>query len=149
MTFNVKKIKKVSLGLTAVMAVLSLFISPTLVLAESPHMAADLLGTNNDDPNDGWVKNVIVNPGQKVKFQLDIHNTTVGTTAINVQAKVALPDSTGDAVATVSTDNAGSVTSTTHVTVNGGGKLQYVPGTTQLIWDRDGDGNKEFDNYSL
>jgi hypothetical protein len=140
------KIKKIGLGLSAIMAVLGLFVSPTLALAGSPNMTLSYLGTNNDDPNDGWIKNVNVTTGQKVKFNLEIHNTVVGTTATNVQVKATLPSSTGDSVATVMTDNAGNITDTVHINVNGGGTLQYIPGTTQVTWDKDGDGVKEFNN---
>lgn len=141
-----KRIKKVGLGLTAVMAVLSLFISPMLVLAESPNTTLSYLATNDNDPNDGWIKNVNINAGQRVQFYLEIHNTVVGTTAKSVSVKATLPENGGTSTATVWSENSNQVTDTVNVNTNGG-KLQYVPGSTQITWDADGDGVKEY-NYS-
>ena len=49
-------------------------------------------------------------------------------------------------MATVRADNANSASDTANIHINGGGKLEWLPNTTRLTWDMNGDGSKEYDN---
>ena len=127
---------------------------PASAWASEPHMTVLYLGTNNNDPNDGWTKNVNVGVGEYAAFYVEIHNTVVGTTAQNVKIKSTLPSGTvtsGSSTVTISADNANTVSDTVNfnITTAGGGQLQYVNGSTHMTWDPDGDGNNDYDGALL
>ncbi|MBI3342198.1 hypothetical protein HY024_03685 [Candidatus Curtissbacteria bacterium] len=142
---TLKNIKKVGLGLTAIMAVLSLFISPMLVLADGPVLVIKYLGSKDGN----WNSSVNVNSGETAWFYVEVHNTVVGTTANNVKVRASMPSSTGSSIAFVSADNAGTATGVVNLTVNGGGQLKYVPGSTHMTMDANGDGVKEYNDAQM
>lgn len=123
-----------------------LFLNLKTVSATNPNLTLLYLGNNNNDPNDSWDKNVSANVGEYIQLYTEIHNTNVPTTANNVKIKVNLPSGSGNSTATVSADNANSVSDSLTINVNGGGTLEYVTGSTELTWDVNGDGNKEFNH---
>lgn len=99
--------------------------------AAEPEMALIYLGAN-DGPNSSWSENVTLNQGQSIMFYAEVHNTVVGTTANNVKIKATLPNGSGTSNINVSADNAASVSDSVNIQVNGGGTLQYQPGSTQV-----------------
>ena len=123
-----------------------LFLNLRSALATNPNLTLLYQGNNNNDPNDSWDKDVSANVGEYVQLYAEIHNTNVPTTANNVKIKVNLPSGSGNSTATVSADNANSVSDSLTINVNGGGTLEFVTGSTELTWDVDGDGNKEYDH---
>lgn len=116
-----------------------LFLTIRSASASEPELALKYNVTNNDDPNDPWDHDVTVGAGQTVKFYAEIHNTVIGSTANNVRIKAAVPSTSGTSEAKVSADNAASATDSVSLTINGG-TLQYVPGSTFMTFDVDGDG---------
>lgn len=133
------------IGLTAmVLAISGLFMSLRSASAISPNMTVLYL-VNNETAGGGFGKSTNVSAGQTIQLTQDIHNTVVGSTANNVQIKVSLPSGTGSSTATVFTDNAGNVSDSVSLNVSGG-NLQYIPGSTRVTWDKNGDGIKEFNN---
>ncbi len=116
----------------------------------TPNLTVKYLGTNNDVASDPWSHNVTLNAGQHIGFYAEIHNTNVPTTANNVRIKVNLPSASGVSTATVSADNATSVSDSVTVTVNGGGQLQYIPGSTHMTWAPDGNtANPQFNGTQM
>src|SRR3990167_3588422 len=96
-----------------------------------------------------WSDSVTLNTGDTVHFYAEIHNTVVGTTANGVVISASLPSGTftnGTSTATVRAENANTASDSVSVNINGGGRLELLPGTTRLTWDVDGDGNKEYNN---
>src|SRR3989344_7249182 len=116
-----------------------------------PNLTVRTLVSEIEDPSQGWTSNLNTQAGRTVVFYVEIHNTQVQTLAENVKVKAALPSgvSTSHTIpVTVWADNAGSVSSA--VTVNvlnpaSGGSLQYLPGSSRLTWDFNGDGIREYD----
>jgi len=109
-----------------------LFLSLKSTLAGSPNLTVLYLGNNNNDPSDSWDHDVTLSTGQMVQLYTEIHNTNVPSVANNVKVKVVLPSSSGSTTVTVSADNASSVSDSVNLTVNGGGQLRYVPGSTEV-----------------
>lgn len=139
-----KTVKRVGLGLAASLTAVSLFVSPMLALADAPNMALIHLGSNGG----AWSNNVTVNSGESVWLYTEVHNTMTGTTANNVRIHVNLPSTSGNSTATVTADNANTATGNVSLTVNGG-QLQYVPGSTHMTWDSNGDGTNDADNQQM
>lgn len=82
-----------------------------------------------------WSTSTSAQVGDTVNLMVWDHNTVPGTTAQNVRVKVQLPQSfaaTHVPSATVSADNAQSVTGTAQVSVGVASKLSYLPGTAKL-----------------
>lgn len=109
-----------------------LFLATNSASAGAPNLTVSYLGNNNNDPSDSFDHDVTLNQGQMVQLYTEIHNTNVPSVANNVKVKVALPSSSGSTTATVSADNASSVSDSVNLTVNGGGQLRYVPGSTEV-----------------
>jgi len=127
---------------------------PAQALAEGPALDINLLGTDENDVNSPWNQNVNVPVGHQVQYALAIHNHVPGTVATGVRAKVSLPSgviTSGTSTATVTSSNATTVTQsiTVNVTTAGGGEIKYVPGSTQVTWDPDGDGDLEYNAVSF
>ena len=117
----------------------------------TPQMQVFSTGDNNDVPV-GYSDNVTLNPGQHLAMRLEIHNTIVGSTAENVVVKTTLPAGNitdGQVFTEVSASNASSVSDTVNVHVNGSGQLVFVPNSTTIHWDQDGDGVKEYNNTPI
>jgi len=109
----------------------------------------NLLGTDDNDASQPWSQNVNVPVDHQVQYALAIHNHVPGTVAKDIRAKVFLPSgviTSGTSTATVTSSDAATVTQsiTVNVTTAGGGEIQYVPGSTQVTWDRDGDGHLDY-----
>ena len=125
-----------------------LFLSLKSVSAGSPNLTLLYLGNNNNDSSDSWDHDVTLTSGQQVQLYAEIHNTNVPSTANNVKVKATLPSGTftdGSSTATLTADNASSVSDSVALHITGGGQLNYVPGSTVLTWDPNGDGNYEYD----
>lgn len=116
--------------LTIAFAGLFLTIKPAS--AVEPSLTVLYLGTNNDDPADPWDHDVTLNSGQTIKFYAEIHNVQTGSVANNLKIQASLPGGNGTSVATVSADNTASKTDSVNITINGGGTLQYVSGSTEV-----------------
>src|SRR4030043_806115 len=59
----------------------------------APNLTTRLLvNDNNDVPDQGWQHVLSSQAGHRVAFQVDIHNTVVGTVAENVHVRVAFPN---------------------------------------------------------
>lgn len=144
----IKRIWKTGATALVVLTMLfgGLFLNLRSALATNPNLTLLYLGNNNNDSSDSWDKDVSANVGEYIQFYAEIHNTNVPTTANNVKIKVNLPPGSGSSSATVSADNASSVSDSLNIQVNGGGTLEYVTGSTELTWDVNGDGTKEFDH---
>lgn len=145
----VSKAKISNILLTTVFLGAGLF--PNAALAQSPeaNLTVVYLGTNNNDPNDGWIKNVEGKSGDTLQFYIEIHNTIRSSQAKNLTVKSALPQGSfteGESRVDVTAANAIGVAETvkTRVTGSGGGSIEYVPGSTKMTWDQDGDGTYEF-----
>lgn len=124
-----------------------LFLSLKSVSAGSPNLTLLYLGNNNNDSSDSWDHDVTLTSGQQVQLYAEIHNTNVPSTANNVKVKATLPSGTftdGSSTATLTADNASSVSDSVALHITGGGQLNYVPGSTVLTWDPNGDGNYEY-----
>ena len=124
-----------------------LFLSLKSVSAGSPNLTLLYLGNNNNDSSDSWDHDVTLTSGQQVQLYAEIHNTNVPSTANNVKVKATLPGGTftdGSSTATLTADNASSVSDSVALHITGGGQLNYVPGSTVLTWDPNGDGNYEY-----
>jgi len=122
---------------------------PAQALADGPALDINLLGTDDNDAASPWNQNVNVPVGHQVQYALAIHNHVPGTVATGVRAKVSLPSgviTSGTSTATVTSSNAATVTQsiTVNVTTAGGGEIKYVPGSTQVTWDPDGDGDLDY-----
>src|SRR3989344_8034676 len=150
---QIKLIKRIwktgAIGLVVLtMTAGGLFLNLKAVLANpTPNMTIKHLGVGTQSPD--WSHSITLNPGDEVDFYAETHNTVVGSTADNVTLKVNLTGGTftdGSSVATVSADNANSASDTVNIHINGGGKLEYIANSTNVTWDIDGDGNKEFNN---
>src|SRR3989344_134490 len=149
------QIKLLRLGWKAGMAFLvavslvagGLFMSLKSASAGSPNLTLLYLGNNNNDSSDSWDHDVTLTSGQQVQLYAEIHNTNVPSTANNVKVKATLPGGTftdGSSTATLTADNASSVSDSVALHITGGGQLNYVPGSTVLTWDPNGDGNYEY-----
>src|SRR5579872_2694154 len=103
--------------------------------ADQAQMAVIHVGVNNDNPGAGWAHSVTLNQGQTIAFYAEVHNTFIGTTANNVVVKDSVPGGNftdGTSTVTVTTDNAGSASDSLNIHINGGGTLQYIPGSTSV-----------------
>lgn len=112
-----------------------------------PNLTVRHLGVRGGDS--GWTENVNLNQGDEVHFYAEIHNTVVGSRADNVTLTAAVTGGTftdGTSTATASANNASSASDTINIHINGGGQLQFVPNSTRVTWDVNGDGNKEYNN---
>lgn len=148
-----KKIFAILVGLFLIPLVIPL--SPFSVKAqEAPTLTLVYLATNNNDPNDGWVKNVQGDGGDALQFYVEVHNASVNTIAHNLKVKVNLPTANftqGESTVNVSSLNSQDISEKVNVEVKnaGGGRLEFVPGSTKLTWDQDGDGTKEFNEQVM
>lgn len=153
--------KKLIRKITAAFAVLSLttallYTGPVVRAAcaqAAPNMTVDMTVNDiSDSPDAGWVNNLNSEGGRRVQFNVEIHNTVVGSTANNVRAQVTFP---GGATSTitipvvVTTNNAGSVSDTVNISVPNASTMVFVPGSTRLFWDQNGDGSLDYDNAQL
>ena len=150
---TLEKIWKTGLAIlvAATLSIGGLFLSlPKTSAHGSPVMTTRMLVSDVDNPADGWQHNLNSQGGHTVKFYIEIHNTIVGTNTHNVRARVSLPGGVSQTLSvplTVSADNAASVsdTDTIHVvSPASGGRIEYIPGTTRLTWDENGDGTLDY-----
>ncbi len=145
-------IKKVISILTAlVLSFGMVLVSPAKAACaqSAPSMAVDMKAA--DTSVGSWQDNLSMQPGHRVQFNIEIHNTVVGSTAHNVRAGVTFPgaSTTLSIPVTVSTTDAGSVSDTVNITLPSAQTITYVPGSTRLFWDQNGDGTLDFDNAQL
>ncbi|KKR63997.1 MAG: hypothetical protein UU05_C0057G0004 [Candidatus Curtissbacteria bacterium GW2011_GWA1_40_47] len=106
-----------------------LFLSLKSVSAGSPNLTLLYLGNNNNDSSDSWDHDVTLTSGQQVQLYAEIHNTNVPSTANNVKVKATLPSGTftdGSSTATLTADNASSVSDSVALHITGGGQLTPV-----------------------
>ncbi len=117
--------------------------------ASNPSFALVYVGNNANDSTDAWDNDVTLENGQRVALYSEIHNTVVGTTAQNVKIKATLPGNSGASTATVSADGVNSVSQSVNLHLPAGSQLRYIPGSTKMTWDKNGDGNFEFQDTVL
>lgn len=113
----------------------------------SPNLTVRHLGVRGGESS--WSDNVTLDQGDEVHFMAEIHNTVVGSRADNVTLTAAITGGAfvdGTSTATASANNASSASDTINIHINGGGEIEFVPNSTRVTWDVDGDGNKEYDN---
>lgn len=124
--------------------------------ADSPLMTVDMKANDdNDVPDQGWKDTLSSEAGHRISFGVEIHNTKVDTEAKNVHVKVGFPTEAKNTLnipVNISADNAAGASDS--VTVNvaspaSGAKIKYVPNSTRLYWDMNGDGVKEYNNTPL
>jgi uncharacterized repeat protein (TIGR01451 family) len=95
-----------------------------------------------------WGTSASAKAGDTLDLLVWDHNSVPGSTAHNVTVKVALPNPTTDSMAhaisaSVSADNAATVTGNVLISTNGMTKLSYVPGSAVLYKNVPGnDGSK-------
>src|SRR3990167_1944978 len=130
------------------MLLVGLFLNLRNASATGAHLTLKYLGINNTIGG-SWDQSVSVSDGKVVKFYGEIHNDVIGTTANNVKIKATLPSSGGTSTATVSSDNTNTVSDNVTININGGGHLEYIPGSTRVTWDVNGDGVKEFSDTQM
>lgn len=146
------KINKIGLGLSATMAVLSLFVSPFAVPAmaqDMPILGTRYLVTNLNRDGGQWKKSTTAQPGDVLEFDVELHNTTVGTDAINPRVNVTTTMgefTNGTSTNHYKADNASEVGDQVQLTMTQPSSLGYMQGTTVLFYDQNGDGNMEFNN---
>lgn len=145
----IKKIWKTGVVTLVVSTMLlgGLFLNLRNASATGAHLTLLYLGINNTTGG-SWTHSVNVSEGQVVKFYAEIHNDVIGTTANNVKIKATLPNTTGTSTATVSSDNTNTVSDNVSINVTGG-HLEYVPGSTAMTWDTNGDGTFEYNGTAL
>lgn len=83
-----------------------------------------------------WGTSVSASPGETISLLVWDHNSVPDTIARNVQIKVNLPTvfaNTHTPTASVSADNAATVTGSSTVNVGTSSKLQYVPGSAKFL----------------
>lgn len=98
-----------------------------------PEDNATLLVAKSGQP---WTDKVDTTIGEYLTLQVWDHNTVVGTTAQNVNIKVTLPTNPAKNLypqATVSADNADSVSGIVTVSSNTENTLSYVDGSAELL----------------
>ncbi|HSI20529.1 MAG TPA: isopeptide-forming domain-containing fimbrial protein [Verrucomicrobiae bacterium] len=84
---------------------------------------------------ENWSRSTTAQIGDTVNLMVWDHNTVPDTTAHNVRVKVTLPTAVATShtpSATVSADNADSVTGTSTISVGTASKIGYIPGTAKL-----------------
>ena len=134
-----------------------LFVALSSTSAEGePHMtAAMFVNDNSDNPDAGWQHSLSSEAGRKLSFTVEIHNTVVGSEANDVKVAVDFPDGTQNSLNIplyVSSSNANNASDTVVVNVTNpaaGAQIKFVPNSTRLYWDKDGDGTKEYNNTPL
>lgn len=134
------RVKLLSIALTA-FATIAAFSAATLVNAEGTAFfrGGDIVtGGNRSFPNCDWCDPVEAGPGQAIEFRVLAQNMVPDTTATNVRVTANLPTEPQNSPlvgsATVSADNAPSVTDT--LTVNFGSGMQafaYIPGHVRIF----------------
>lgn len=106
-----------------------------------------------DSPDAGWVKTLNTQGGHRVQFDIEIHNTVVGSTATNVTAKVGMPTGSGTSLSiplTVTANNAAGVSDSDTINIPApGGQITYVANSSRFTWDKDGDGIPEYSNAAI
>lgn len=126
-----------------------LFLNLKSVFAEPTPNMTILHLADKPDGAVNWSDSVTLKPGDEVDFYAEIHNTVVGSRADDVTLKVNVPTGVftdGTSVATVTANNANSATDTVNIRIDGGGKLEFIPNSTNVTWDVNGDGNFEFNS---
>ena len=101
---------------------------------------------------EGWTHSVSAKPGDTLQFYIELHNTVVGSTADNPRIRVTA--TTGDFTSGTSTahftaDNASEASDQDQFAVNPAAHFIYIPGSTKITWDANGDGVNEFNNTVL
>ena len=127
-------IKKIGLGLSAIMAALSLFISPITTNASSPILQTNYL-VNNISTGSGWVKSVTAKPGDVLQFYVGLHNTEVGTTAVNPKVKTTITGgnfTSGSSFVYFNADNATENRDMVQINLNPASRLEFISTTTRL-----------------
>ncbi|MEX2027923.1 MAG: hypothetical protein WD988_00295 [Candidatus Curtissbacteria bacterium] len=155
---NKKTLRKLTKKITASLAVLSLtsallFTGPVVKAAcaqSAPVMTVDMKAA--DTAVGSWQDSLSVPAGRRVQFNVEIHNTVIGSVANNVRAQVTFPGGTSTTISipvTITTNNAGAVSDTVNISVPSAQSITYVPGSTRLFWDQNGDGTLDYDNAQL
>lgn len=153
------KVKKMIKKVISIFAALVLSFGSILVVpvraacAQSTPSLTISTAVADVESGQGWTKNLNTQGGRTVKFDLQIHNTVPGSQALNVYPRVGLPggSSTSFYVASsVGADNAsGAADNNTINIAYPGGSINYVPGSTRLTWDENGDGNLDFNQTPI
>jgi hypothetical protein len=117
--------------------IMSLALIPGLALAALNPVLDDvnLFQIQNQSNSATWGTTATASPGQTLDFMVHIHNNVLETFANNVRVQVVLPQgqvTSYTSRATVSADNAPSVSGTVSYTFSEPAVLQYVPGSTRL-----------------
>lgn len=146
-------VKKLVYSIITASLALLLAVNSALAIG-NPNLTVLFLGTNNNDPSDGWIHNVRAAVGNRVQFYIEVHNTNVPTEATNTVVRVNLPQNTSSqhtVTSQVTADNAASVSDqvTVQITTPGGGRLDYIEGSAKATWDSNGDGVKELNNTPI
>lgn len=113
----------------------------------SPNLTVNLLSIRNV-AGQSYSDNTVINPGEAVFFQIEVHNTVEGSTADNATIRVEFPTGEGTSFTPrvfLSANNAGTVSDTTNVTLTSPGRLVFNSGSVGWHWDPDGDGDFDFD----
>ena len=131
-----------------------LFLNLTAATAsETPNMTVKMVANDdNDSPDAGWQHNLNTQGGHRVSFTVEIHNTVFGTEAQDVNVTVGMPSGVSNSLnipVTVTTSNANTVSDSVTLNVNPASEIKFVHDSTRLYWDRDGDGEREFNNTPL
>ncbi len=96
-----------------------------------------------------WGDSANGNAGDVLQFSMELHNTVVGSSAANPKVQALFTQGTftnGKSVARFMADNAAEVRDEVGLVLNPAASLAYIPGTTRMNWDLNGDGNPEYNN---
>lgn len=141
----------------SVLAFGGLFLSLTSSLASgTPNMTVRMVvNDDNDVPDQGWQHTLSSQAGHRISFAVEIHNTVVGTEARDVHVAVGFPSGVRNTLnipVNISANNANNASDSVAINVTSpvsGAEIRYVPHSTRLYWDRDGDGVREYNNTPL
>ena len=132
--------------------VLFLSCSITQVYAADPSLSVQLLTASVSGGSYSYSDSINTSPGNEVTFYIELKNTTPSSTSQNTLIKLSLPDgfsSSANPTVSITNSNGGSVSDGTTVNFSSNAKLTLKSNSTELTWDRDGDGSKEFNGSKV
>lgn len=122
------------------------------VYAASPSLSVQLLSATISGGSYSYSDSLNTSPGSEVTFYIELKNTTPSSTSSNTLIKLSLPDSfssSANPTVSVTSSSGGGASDGTTVNFSSSSRLTLKSNTTELTWDRDGDGSKEFNGSKV
>lgn len=133
--------------------IVQLSFKATVLAGGDPKLTVRFLSANKNRPGDGWSDDTKANPGDPIKFYIEIHNTVEPSVAEDLKVWINFPAGEGSVFTPVAYASyapyTSSVSDQTKITFSEDVRLTYRSGSFKVAsWDQNGDGVYEYQDYA-